>query len=113
MILPTWWVVCLAFVSAQTRVDVASSVQSESSVSNSLVEDSDCVPDDEGKDPNLCGHARRSWGSTGYEVDNGDPRGGVPREAEDATDVLHYFLDIELIPEYSGPTPTAVSRATA
>ena len=69
--------------------------------------DEDCIPDDEGKDPLTCGHAQRYRAL--FEAVPADPRdGGVPREAEDDTDVQHYLLQIEIIPEYDNLVPVAV-----
>lgn len=65
-----------------------------------------CAPLDEGKETFPCGRAHLPL------VDSapGDPRdGGEPREALSDTDVLHYLLEIEILPEYSGLTPTAVA----
>lgn len=50
---------------------------------------------DEGKAEGLCGHAHRFVPG----VPPGGPRGGFPREADADTDVTHYLLDIEIIPE--------------
>lgn len=61
-------------------------------------------PPDEGKAGPPCGHAAHAaaW------IEAGGPRGGGPREADADTNVLHYLLDLEIIPEYTGPTVTAV-----
>ena len=59
-------------------------------------------PDDEGKDPGRCTSARmpRQPQVSGAEA--------ALLELDSETDVTHYFLDLELIPEYSGPTVVAV-----
>ena len=59
-------------------------------------------PDDEGKDPGLCSSARllRQPLVSGGEA--------ALLEADSDTDVTHYFLDLEIIPEYAGSTVTAV-----
>lgn len=112
------WLFCFVLFAGQTsentvKASSADSVESVSGVaSEPMTDGGDCVTDDEGKDPLSCGRAQRTArffdppvliGDLG-----GDPRGGEPREPEGATDVLHYFLDIEIVPEYSGPNPTAV-----
>jgi hypothetical protein len=59
-------------------------------------------PDDEGKDPGLCSSARllRQPLVSGGEA--------ALLELDSETDVTHYLLDLELIPEYSGSTVVAV-----
>ncbi|MFH1418197.1 MAG: M1 family aminopeptidase [Planctomycetota bacterium] len=52
----------------------------------------------------LCVHAR-SHAAAIRAIRSG---GASPREADSDTDVIHYHLDIEIIPEYSGPTVTDV-----
>ncbi len=61
-------------------------------------------PHDEGKAEGLCGHAR----SFTPGVPPGGPRGGSPREADADTDIIHYLLDIEIIPEPNLATVTDV-----
>lgn len=60
------------------------------------------APPDEGKDPGACSQARaaRQIFGAGNEA--------ALLEAEADTDVTHYLLDLEVIPEYSGSTVTAV-----
>jgi hypothetical protein len=60
------------------------------------------APEDEGKDPGLCPHARAPRLPLAPQLE------GALLEAESDTDVTHYFLELEIIPEYSGPTVTAV-----
>ena len=59
---------------------------------------------DEGKAWYPCAHARAMAGRLAAERSSRDSL----READADTDVTHYFLDLEIIPEYSGPTITAV-----
>ena len=61
-------------------------------------------PTVEGKELDLCGHARKLHNQ--FETRQNGP--GSPREGDDQTDVTHYFLDIEVIPEYDGPDVDAV-----
>ncbi len=61
-------------------------------------------PLDDGKTHPLCGHAAHAAAL----IEASGPRGEAPREADADTDVLHYLLDLEIIPEYAGPTLTGV-----
>ncbi|MBW1687071.1 MAG: hypothetical protein JRS35_18635 [Deltaproteobacteria bacterium] len=62
----------------------------------------EAAPDDEGKDPGPLSAAREARLPF-------DPSGeALLLEAESDTDVTHYFLDLEIIPEYAGSTVTAV-----
>lgn len=72
-----------------------------------LADSAEC-PADEGKDPGHCSRAHGFRPTVELPIVGGSPRGGSPGEAEEDTDVLNYFLEIELIPEYSGPDPVAV-----
>ena len=64
-------------------------------------------PDDEGKGLGLCGRARAA--ARLLAAGGGGPGApGEPREGDSDTDVTHYFLDIEIVPEYSGTTITDV-----
>lgn len=59
---------------------------------------------DEGKAVDLCPHARAA-----ADLFAASQRVRTSlREADADTDVTHYWLDLEIIPEYSGPTVTAV-----
>jgi aminopeptidase N len=64
-------------------------------------------PLDEGKDVGPCGHAR-AWAKLIDAERRGPDGSGGPREGDADTDITHYFLDIEIIPEYSGSTVTNV-----
>ncbi|MCB9849297.1 MAG: hypothetical protein H6817_01180 [Phycisphaerales bacterium] len=61
----------------------------------------------EGKALDLCSHERAELLRERFEADL-PVRSRAALEADADTDVLHYFLDIEIIPETSGPTFTAV-----
>ncbi len=63
-----------------------------------------CDEPHEGKDPHLCPHARALLDRLEAE---GQREAGL-REGDDDTDVTHYSLAIEIIPEYSGSSVTAV-----
>jgi hypothetical protein len=60
------------------------------------------APEDEGKDPGLLSAARE------LRVPLDPRREALLLEADSDTDVTHYFLDLEIIPEYAGSTVTAV-----
>lgn len=59
-------------------------------------------PVDEGKDPGPRSQARELRVPLDPEAE------AALLEAESDTDVTHYFLDLEIVPEYSGPTVIAV-----
>lgn len=61
------------------------------------------VPIDEGKEAYFCAHARAAQAILDAQQSAGPWRG-----SGSDTDVLHYLLDIEIIPEYSGSTLVAV-----
>jgi len=63
-----------------------------------------CDPQDEGKGSDLCAYALSA--AARIEAEQNAPVG--LREADAETDVTEYLLDIELVPEYSGSTVTAV-----
>ena len=72
-----------------------------------LAQMEEAAPDDEGKDPGPSSTAREARVPF-------DPSGeALLLEAESDTDVTHYFLDLEIIPEYVRPRPSRrfVSRA--
>lgn len=106
MISTVLWAALLALSLA--HIDGNERAADSGSDSDLIVVGTNCVADGEGKDPLSCGYSRRLGALIDSELPDGEPRGGSPAEPEDATDVLHYFLDIKIIPEYSGPTPTAV-----
>jgi hypothetical protein len=63
----------------------------------------DPAPVDEGKDPGVCPHARAPRLPLAPELE------GALLEAESDTDVTHYFLELEIIPEYTGSTRSTSS----
>jgi hypothetical protein len=62
----------------------------------------EAAPEDEGKDPGSSSVARE------LRVPLDPSREALLREADSDTDVTHYILDLEIIPEYVGATVTAV-----
>ncbi|MCP4594351.1 MAG: M1 family metallopeptidase [bacterium] len=63
-------------------------------------------PDDEGKAGPVCAHARAHHAAKTASEDRRQRL--ASREADADTDVIHYLLELEVIPEYSGQTVTDV-----